>query len=108
MPFPARFDDKREGKRAAFDAERAKRENLKRKRDEGIADLGRHNIFVDFLQGEFDNEMDNEASMWKSQALRTLLARGPAFKVVPAPSTSTETLISYRTTGRCGLCNHID
>ncbi len=75
---------------------------------EGIADLGRHNIFVDFLQGEFDNEMDNEASMWKSQALRTLLARGPAFKVVPAPSTSTETLISYRTTGRCGLCNHID
>ena len=61
---------------------------------EGIADLGRHNIFVDFLPGEFDNETDNEASMWKSQALRTVLARDPAFKVVPAPSTSTEHLFS--------------
>jgi hypothetical protein len=34
--------------------------------------------------------------MWKSPALRTLLARGPAFKVVPVPSTKTETFIAQR------------
>jgi hypothetical protein len=61
-----------------------------------IADLRRHNIFVDFLPGDFENETVREASMWKSPALRTLLARGPAFKVVPTPSTSTETLIAQR------------
>jgi hypothetical protein len=61
-----------------------------------IADLRRHNIFVDFLPGDFENETVREASMWKSPALRTLLARGPAFKMVPAPSTSTETLIAQR------------
>ncbi len=83
-PFPSRIEGKKEGKRAALDAERAQRAARKRKRDEGIAMLKKHNIFVDSLPGEFDNETDSEADMWGSRALRTLLARGPAFKVVPA------------------------
>jgi hypothetical protein len=49
MPFPSRIVDKREGKRAALDAERGKRARRKRRRDEGIANLRKHNIFVDFL-----------------------------------------------------------
>ena len=70
-----------------------------------IADLRRHNIFVDFLPGDFENETVREASMWKSPALRTLLARGPAFKMVPAPSTSTETLIAQT---RSRFRNYVD
>ena len=33
----------------ALDAERGKRARRKRRRDEGIANLRKHNIFVDFL-----------------------------------------------------------
>ena len=53
MPFPSRIEGKKEGKRAALDAERAQRAARKRKRDEGIAMLKEHNIFVDSLPGEF-------------------------------------------------------
>ena len=49
MPFPSRIEGKKEGKRAALDAERAQRAARKRKRDEGIAMLKEHNIFVDSL-----------------------------------------------------------
>jgi hypothetical protein len=51
MPFPSRIEGKKEGKRAALDAERAQRAARKRKRDEGIAMLKEHNIFVDSLPG---------------------------------------------------------
>ena len=54
MPFPSRIEGKKEGKRAALDAERAQRAARKRKRDEGIAMLKEHNIFVDSLPGEFE------------------------------------------------------
>ena len=53
MPFPSRIEGKKEGKRAALDAERAQRAARKRKRDEGIAMLKEHNIFVDSLPGEY-------------------------------------------------------
>ena len=54
MPFPSRIEGKKEGKRAALDAERAQRAARKRKGDEGIAMLKEHNIFVDSLPGEFE------------------------------------------------------
>ena len=54
MPFPSRIEGKKEGKRAALDAERAQRAARKRKRDEGIAMLKEHNIFVESLPGEFE------------------------------------------------------
>ena len=74
-----------ERKCAALDAHRALQAGRRRKRDEGILELRKHSIYVDFLPGEPDSETDREADMWRDPALRTLLSRGTHFKVVPAP-----------------------
>ena len=92
MPWKRKESGAREGECAARDVGSTDSAKRACKRDKGIGELRKHNIFVDFLPGELDSETDCEASMWGCSALRTPLSRCTHFKVVPAPCTEDEVL----------------